>query len=134
MFCYKEKPEAKVCEPCGRWIFYSFIYCLFVSMIRWWFCLKQVNRLDREKNLNKGWHSTEPWSTSIVFRYLSYSTMFAEYAVHHLWRCLAFGWAGTCLFLSFNLKRLVSGDPNGWRDDHGPTNVKAMVKIKPSYW
>ena len=40
----------------------------------------------------------------VVFRYISYSTTFAEHSVHCLRRCLAFGWAGTCLFLSLQLE------------------------------
>ena len=64
-----------------------------------------------------------------MFRYLSYSTIFAEHAVHHLWWCPSFCRAGTCLFLSGNLKRSVSYVWNGWRDDHSPTNIGVMVKI-----
>ena len=45
-----------------------------------------------------------PMAHPVVLRYLSYSTTLAEHAVHHLRRCLAFGRARTCLFLSVNLK------------------------------
>ena len=42
-------------------------------------------------------------SHPVVLRYISYSTMLAEHAVHRLQQCPAFGWAGTCLFLSVQL-------------------------------
>ena len=57
----------------------------------------------RKDKKNKGQHGTDPWSTPIVFRYLSYSTELAEHAVHHLRRCLAFGQSWTCLFMSLQL-------------------------------
>ena len=64
----------------------------------------------------------------VVFRYLSYSTTFAEDDIHCLRRCPNYGRAGTFLFLSVNMKRSVSHVRTGWREDHGPTNVGAMVK------
>ena len=47
-----------------------------------------------------------PMAHTVVFTYLSYSTTFAEHAGHRLWRCPAFGRAGTCLFLSVQLDGL----------------------------
>ena len=47
----------------------------------------------------------------------------AEYAVHPLRRCQA----GTCLFSSVQLE-VGQSPPNGCRQDHGPTNVRAMLK------
>ena len=44
-----------------------------------------------------------PMAHPVVFRYLSYFTTFAEHAIHRLRRCLAFGRAWTCLFLSVQL-------------------------------
>ena len=69
-----------------------------------------------------------PIAHPVVLRYCSYSTTLAEHTVHGLQRCLAFVRAGTCLFLSVNMKWLPSHVLTGWRDDHGPTNVRAMVK------
>ena len=71
-----------------------------------------------------------PMAHPVVFRYLSYSTTLSEHAVHRLRRCQAFGRAGTCLFPSVQLDgQWVSDPPTGWPHDHGPTNVRAMVKI-----
>ena len=65
----------------------------------------------------------------IMFRYLSYSTTLAKHAVHRLRQCPAFGRAGTCLFLSVQLDgESVSDILNVWTHDHGPTNVRAMLK------
>ena len=63
----------------------------------------------------------------VVVWYFSYSTTFSELCIHHLWRCPAFGRAGTCLFLS--LCEMINQSPEKkWPHDHGPTNVRAMVK------
>ena len=66
----------------------------------------------------------------MVFRYFSYSILSAEHAVHRLRRCPAFARARTCLFLSVqqDITESVSHGQNGWPHDHGPTNVRAMVK------
>ena len=45
-----------------------------------------------------------PMAPPVVFRNLSYSTTLAELAIIRLWRCPAFGRAGTCLFLSVQSK------------------------------
>ena len=59
-----------------------------------------------------------------------YSITLAEHAILCQQRCPAFGQAGTCLFLSGQLDgKWVSHRPRGWPHDHGPFNVKAMVKI-----
>ena len=62
---------------------------------------------------NKGRHGTDPWPTPVWFRYISYSTTLGEHAVLCLRRCPAFGRAGTCLFLSVNLKGLVTVQQGG---------------------
>ena len=63
-----------------------------------------------------------PMANPIVFRYLSYSTTFAENAVHCLRRCPAFGQAWTCLFSSVQLDGESASDlPTGWPHDHGST-------------
>ena len=48
------------------------------------------------------------------------STTLAEYAVHLSRRCLALGWAWTCLFSSGQVDyQSVSDTPTGWPNDHG---------------
>ena len=42
-------------------------------------------------------------TTPLVFRYLFYSTTLAKHDIRCLKRCLAFGWAQACLFLSVQL-------------------------------
>ena len=61
----------------------------------------------------------------VVFRYLSYSTTFAEHDVHCLWQCQAFGRARTCLFLS--VCEILGYPPNGWPHGHGLPTARAMA-------
>ena len=53
-----------------------------------------------EDDIKQGPTRHRPMAHPVVFRYLSYSTTFAEHAVHRLRQCPAFGRAGTCLFSS----------------------------------
>ena len=62
-------------------------------------------RLEISTIRHRGWlrgsnRRPLPMAHPLVFRYISYSTTLAEYAIHRLRQCPAFGWAGTCLFLS----------------------------------
>ena len=61
-------------------------------------CQTALTRFGRKQGLTRH----RPIAHPVVFRYLSYSTTFAEYGpVHRLRRCPAFGRAGTCLFTMF---------------------------------
>ena len=56
----------------------------------------------------------------VVFRYLAYPTMLAEHAVHRLRRLGLLEWDMYVQFKGYL--------PTEWPHDHGPTNVRAMVK------
>ena len=72
-----------------------------------------------------------PMAHLVVFRYLSYSTMLAEHAIHRLRRCLAFDRAGTSLFSAVQSDdQWVSHPPTEWPLDHGPTNVLRNMTLK----
>ena len=61
-----------------------------------------------EQKQKQGPTQQRPMAHPVVFRYLSYSTTLAEDAVYRLQRCPAFGRAGTCLFLSVNVKQWLT--------------------------
>ena len=62
---------------------------------------KQITLSNRTAHKQQGPTRHGPKAHPVVFRYLSYSTTFAEHAVHRLRWCKTFGWARTCLFLFF---------------------------------
>ena len=65
-----------------------------------------------------------PMAHPVVFRYLSYSTMFAEHDNHQP------GWDMFVLVCSLD----APYHPNGWPHDHGPTNVEAIVKKTTAHY